>query len=108
MLVRAAHLALPLPVIPRALVCVAALGLPAFLLGMPFPLLLRRAADPGDLTLAWAANGCASVLASSAAALIAAGAGLGIIPVLAGACYLLAVMALSLTPAGSSGKGRGS
>ncbi len=93
-LVRVAHLLLPLPAIPRALAFLAALGVPAFLLGMPFPLLLRRAGDPGSLTLAWAANGCASVLASSAAALVAAAAGLSMLPKLAGACYLLAGIAL--------------
>jgi hypothetical protein len=97
LLVPAVHLALPLPAIPRALACAAALGLPAFFLGMPFPLLLRRAGAADDRTLAWAANGCASVLASSAAALAAAAAGLSILAIMAGACYLLAVVALMMT-----------
>jgi len=96
LLIRAVHSALPLSVIPRALTCITALGLPSFLLGVPFPLLLRRAAAPRDRTMAWAANGCASVLASSAAALIAAAAGLSILPMIAGACYLAAAITLRL------------
>jgi hypothetical protein len=96
LLVRGVHLALPLPPLARGIAGIAAVGLPAFLLGMPFPLLLRRAAAPRDLTLAWAANGCASVLASSAAALVAAAAGLSVILFFAGACYLLSIIALSM------------
>jgi hypothetical protein len=93
-LVPAAHLVLPLTALPRTLACVAALGLPAFLLGMPFPLLLRRAGNPGDQSLAWAANGCTSILACSAAALVAAAVGLSILPMLAGASYLLAAASM--------------
>jgi hypothetical protein len=95
LLVRAVHLALPFPPLPRAVVCIAALGLPAFLLGMPFPFLLRRAQEPGVRTLAWAANGCASVVASSAAALIAAAVGLSLLLILSGGCYLLALILLA-------------
>jgi hypothetical protein len=50
---------------------------PGFVMGLPFPLgmrfLLRR---PLDRTFAWAVNGCASVLASIAAAQICISAGL--------------------------------
>jgi hypothetical protein len=101
LLVRGAHLALPLATVPRALVSVAGFGIPGFLLGVPFPLLLRRIAPSSGMSLAWAVNGCASVLASSAAGLIAAGAGLSILLMLGGACYLAAagaVLAARLRP----------
>jgi hypothetical protein len=94
LLVPAAHAVLPFTVLPRALASFAALGPPAFLLGMPFPLLLRRAATPGHQSLAWAANGCTSIIASSTAALVAVAAGLSILPMLAGACYLLAAASM--------------
>ena len=96
LLVRATHLALPLPTLPRILVYAAVLGPPAFLLGMPFPLLLRRASTPADQSLGWAANGTTSVLASSAAALVAVSSGLSILLELAGACYLRAAAALAI------------
>jgi hypothetical protein len=91
-LVPVVHLALPLAPLPRAFACVAGIAAPAFLLGVPFPLLLRRIAPSTGLSLAWAANGCASVLSSSASALIAAAAGLSILPLLGGACYLAAAV----------------
>lgn len=78
-------------------VLVLSVGGAALLLGMPFPLLLRRDMASRDRSLAWAANGCASVLASSAAALVAAAAGLSMLLVLAGACSLLACLALLMT-----------
>ncbi len=70
----------------------ASLVIPGFALGVPFPLgmrfLLRR---PVDRTFAWTANGCASVLASIAAAQIAIGAGLQWILCAALASYGLAL-----------------
>jgi spermidine synthase len=68
---------LALPEFWRYAVLSAAVMIPGFAMGVPFPLgmrfLMRR---PEDRAFAWAANGCASILASIAAAQIAVSAGL--------------------------------
>lgn len=72
----------------------AALGLApvGFLLGMPFPCGLRAAerSSPGITAWAWAANGCASVIASVLAALLTVSFGFTAVLVLAAAVYALA------------------
>jgi len=65
--------------------------IPGFAMGAPFPLGMRYLLGrPLDRTFAWAVNGCASVLASIAAAQIAIGAGLPWILCAALASYGLA------------------
>jgi len=82
---------------------VALLAIPGVLLGMPFPLALRRLAGaaPAGRTLVPAAflwNGVASVLASPLAILIAMQAGFRVTLLGATACYLAAALAWSRTP----------
>lgn len=79
----------------RAAAGMALLAAPAVLLGMPFPLALRRLAAwrPGDDTLVPAAflwNGLASVLASPVALLIAMQAGFRATLLVAAGCYAAA------------------
>jgi hypothetical protein len=67
-------LALPAP--GRYIALLLAVALPGFLMGMPFPLGMRHLAQsPPAKSYAWAANGCASVLASILSAQIAISAG---------------------------------
>ena len=73
--------------------CMAILVLitPGFLAGLPFPLGMRYLFKrPGERAYAWAANGCASVLASIASAQIALSLGISTIIACAAAAYLLA------------------
>jgi hypothetical protein len=59
-----------------AAICASVMA-PGFVMGMPFPLGMRFLLRlPADRAFAWAVNGCASVLASIAAAQIAIGEGL--------------------------------
>jgi hypothetical protein len=64
----------------------------AFLMGMPFPLGVRRlaAGAPGRLAWAWAMNGFASVVAAPLAALVSLEMGSGVLLLAAGAAYLWA------------------
>lgn len=68
----------------------------AVLMGLPFPLGLAwlERATPGAVPWAWAVNGCASVLASVIAAILALSYGLTAILVIGGLAYALAAVTL--------------
>jgi hypothetical protein len=72
----------------------ALLAVPAVLLGMPFPLALRRlgATRPEQVPWAWGINGCFSVLAAPLAALLALQAGFAAVGAAAALAYLAAMM----------------
>lgn len=83
---------LVLPEIWRGAVLAVGLLIPGVAMGMPFPLGMRfLLRHPAQRSFAWAANGCASVLASIAAAQIAVSVGLHGILCAAIVGYLLAV-----------------
>ena len=71
-----------------------AVMVPFTTMGMPFPLALRYLGRTNAelLPWAWAINGCASVVATSLATLLALGAGLAAVLVGAAACYVLAAL----------------
>jgi hypothetical protein len=76
----------------RTAVAVAGLAPLAILMGMPFPFglaWLERAA-PGLLPWAWGINGCASVVASVLAAMLALTSGFTIVLMAGAACYACA------------------
>ncbi|HEX2714507.1 MAG TPA: hypothetical protein VHM88_20120, partial [Candidatus Acidoferrales bacterium] len=79
------------PLAARIAVALAVM-LPLATMGMPFPLALRHLGRThGELLpWAWAINGCASVVASSLATLLALRAGLVAVLVAAAGCYLVA------------------
>jgi spermidine synthase len=68
----------------------------AFLMGMPFPLGLERAARhaPGSIPWAWAVNGCASVVSAVLATILAIHIGFNLVVVLALLSYGLAAAAM--------------
>jgi hypothetical protein len=68
--------------------------LPFAAMGIPFPLLLRQLGQTRAelLPWAWAINGCASVLAGPLATLLALGAGLPMVLIVASACYAVAAL----------------
>lgn len=88
-----------LPLAARVILVLALIAPLGFAMGFPFPLGLRRvaAASPRLVPLAWAVNGCASVIAASLASLLAMHLGISALVGLALLAYLLA--ALSLTDA---------
>jgi len=82
---------LALPEFWRYAVLAGSVMVPGFAMGMPFPIGMRFLLHlPEHRAFAWAANGCASILASIAAAQIAVSAGLHAILVAALICYALA------------------
>jgi hypothetical protein len=68
--------------------------LPFAAMGMPFPLVLRQLGQTRAelLPWAWAINGCASVIAGPLATLLALGAGLRTVLLVASACYAMAAL----------------
>jgi len=82
---------LALPWLPRTALLVAAIAIPAWAMGRPFPWALRQLAGRGRwVPWAWAINGFASVVAASLATLLSVQWGHGTTLALAAACYVLA------------------
>lgn len=90
---------LDLPLAARVAVACAVM-LPLATMGMLFPLGLRHLGRVHAelLPWAWAINGCASVLATSLATLVALGAGLAVMLLAATGCYLVAALAVRQWP----------
>jgi hypothetical protein len=86
---------LGLPLAARVAVAFAVM-LPLATMGMLFPLGLRQIGrnDAELLPWTWAINGCASVVATSLATLLALGAGLAVVLLAASACYVVAALAV--------------
>jgi hypothetical protein len=83
--------ALPLP--SRVAVAMLAVGVPATLMGGPFPLGLRRLAGaPESVAWAWAANGVASVVGTSVSVLLAMELGSRGLILLGGVGYAVAAL----------------
>jgi len=80
----------------RALAAVIGLAPLAILMGLPFPLgLTWLEGDAPDLVAwAWAVNGCASVIASVLAAILALSYGFTLVLLLGAIAYSLAVLVL--------------
>jgi hypothetical protein len=72
---------------------------PAILMGMPFPLGLRRQAmkEEKNLPWAWGINGCVSVISASLAALLTVEAGFAAVILLAAIFYGLSMLSMYLT-----------
>ena len=82
----------PLPMAVRGLASVALIAPLAFSMGMPFPLGLAALGvrAPEWVPWAWAVNGCASVVASALAGLLALELGFAVVIALAAILYLAA------------------
>jgi hypothetical protein len=80
---------LGLPWLARLLVTVLVLAPCGFLMGIPFPLGLRRfgARAPRQVPWAWAANGAMSVVASVLSALLALSLGFRVVLMIGALCY---------------------
>ena len=90
------------PLGARLAASAGAMALPGFLMGFPFPTLLRLAErrDPSFLPWVWAANGAASVIAAILATLLAVSFGFRVVLLAAAGSYLAALACLrtNLTP----------
>jgi MFS family permease len=82
----------------RLLVAVVALALPAFLMGMLFPNLLRLQAGLGMNTVCWlwGMNGVGSVLGSVGATIVSMNFGIAATFVTGAACYLLVALVVAV------------
>jgi hypothetical protein len=83
---------LPDPPACRILISLLVIGLPAFVMGMLFPLGVRHLSlrDSSQIPWAWGINGCLSVVSTSVATLIAVEAGFRAVMGVAIGSYLLA------------------
>ncbi len=94
----------------RLLVAAVVLAPVGFLMGIPFPAGLRRAASqrPGIVPWAWAVNGCASVVSAVLATMLALEAGFTAVLLVAVLCYALAGLLIgSLSRSRFPGQHRG-
>jgi hypothetical protein len=88
------HLLVPAAPPVRTVAVLGSLLPLAFLMGMPFPLGLRRlVGDSGPLAWAWASNGFASVVAVPVSALLSLELGSRVLFLAAGVAYALAALA---------------
>ena len=91
-----ARFALGLPAPLRPMLVLLLLGPPSFLLGMPFPLLMRFLTPTlGGRALSWTVNGCASVLASVLSAGVAMAVGVRALAALSAVCYAAMLAAVT-------------
>lgn len=76
-----------------------AIGIPAFVMGMLFPLGIRflNRHDPEQIPWAWGINGCLSVISTSLATLIAVESGFQAVIIIAALAYLMAALAFSFS-----------
>ena len=84
--------------LPARMVLALTAMLPLVAMGIPFPLGLRQLGrNHGELLpWAWAINGCASVLAGPLATLLAVGAGLSTVLLVASGCYVVTALIASV------------
>ena len=93
------------PLAARLGVTIVSLAPLAVFMGVPFPraLALLQEVNPAWVPWAWAVNGCASVLSSILAAMVAVSAGFHVVLATAGAAYGVAMIAvIGLTRGGFS------
>ncbi len=90
----------------KVLLTVMLVGIPAFTMGIPFPmgLQLLEGWSPATVRWAWALNAAASVLGSVSAIVLAISFGLRETLLVGGLCYLLAAALLSLVPQPASAR----
>jgi hypothetical protein len=75
-----------------------AIGIPAFIMGMMFPLGIRylQGHDASQIPWAWGINGCFSVISTSLVTLISLNAGFSVVILIAAVAYLVASLAFMI------------
>ena len=81
----------------KLLITIVFIGIPAFLMGMPFPMGLQLVSKRQQhlVPWAWGINGCVSVISTSLATIIAVEAGFTAVMLLASGAYLISFLSLS-------------
>ncbi|MCM8570251.1 class I SAM-dependent methyltransferase [Gramella jeungdoensis] len=82
----------------KMVVSLVLIGLPAFFMGMPFPLGLRYLSEKNEQEVpwAWGINGCLSVVSTSLATIIAVEAGFSVLILLGALAYLVTMLSCYL------------
>lgn len=91
-----------LPLLSKGFLALLIVGIPAFMMGMPFPFGLRFLTNRHrtHVPWAWAINGCISVMSTALAALLAVQVGfVAVMLIAAGAYGIVAMVSLTLHPA---------
>ena len=90
------HLAVGYPFWMRVSLSLVLVAIPAFFMGMPFPLGIKLLdeSDKSQVPWAWGVNGCVSVISTTLAAIVAVEAGFTAVMLLAGAAYALAYLSV--------------
>jgi hypothetical protein len=80
----------------RSVITVLVIAIPAFLMGMPFPLGLRvlSGIEETNVPWAWGINSCTSVISASLAALLAAETGFSAVLMLAALAYTVSLLSV--------------
>lgn len=78
------------PFVLKIFISLLFVGPVAFLMGMPFPLGLKRLnqTNPADISWAWGINGCLSVISSVLASILAVEAGFTGVMIIAAIIYV--------------------
>ena len=86
------------PGIIKLFISLPVVALPAFLMGVPFPLGLRAlaASKEKNLPWAWGVNGCVSVISAALAALLAVEVGFASVIMLAAIFYAVSMLSMYL------------
>ncbi|UCE94886.1 MAG: hypothetical protein JSV73_06370, partial [Flavobacteriaceae bacterium] len=86
------------PIWSKLILTLASIGIPAFLMGMPFPLGLKFLSKRQEhlVPWAWGINGCLSVMSTSLATIIAVEGGLILVMLLAAAAYMISFLSIFL------------
>ena len=87
----------------KLIACIPIVGIPAVLMGMPFPLGLRMLAgkNENNLPWAWGINGCVSVISAAFAALLSVEAGFSTVILLSLIFYGLSMVSMYLIKRGA-------
>ena len=82
------------PIMLRLILTLVSIGIPAFLMGMPFPMGLKLLSKQQEhlVPWAWGINGCLSVISTSVATIIAVETGFTMVMILACVAYLIAFL----------------
>ena len=85
-----------LPLWGKLILTVLAIGIPAFFMGMPFPVGLQLVSkkNQSQVPWAWGINGCVSVISTSLATVIAVEFGFTVVLLLAALAYFIAFMSI--------------
>ncbi|MCA0931798.1 hypothetical protein LCM02_04990 [Lutimonas saemankumensis] len=86
------------PPAAKLVITLIAIGIPAFFMGMPFPMGLKLLGKTQEhlVPWAWGINGCVSVISTSLATIIAVEAGFNAVMILACLAYLISFLSLRI------------